>query len=53
MTISYSVTNSCGTVVTTSVDTVLPAPDPGIITGVTGICEGTTTLLSNAVAGGT
>lgn len=51
--ISYSVANSCGSVVSTHIDTVLPAPDPGIITGATGICEGTTTLLSNAVSGGT
>ena len=51
--ISYSVTNSCGTSVATAVVTVSPAPDAGAIICTTSICAGTTSILSNAVTGGT
>lgn len=51
-TISYSVTNSCGTVSATKGITVNPLPNAGTITGPSGVCIGSTITLSNAVTGG-
>ena len=52
-TISYTVTNSCGTATTTSVITVNPLPSAGTITGTATVTVGSTTTLSNATTGGT
>ncbi len=51
-TISYSVTNSCGTGVASSVVSVNPLPYAGIISGLAAICAGTGTTLSSTVSGG-
>ncbi|MBX2904615.1 MAG: gliding motility-associated C-terminal domain-containing protein [Taibaiella sp.] len=51
-TISYSVTNSCGTDVATHVVTINPLPVPGTITGTTTICAGDSSLLADASPGG-
>jgi uncharacterized protein YjdB len=52
-TISYSVTNGCGTAVATKVVTVNPLPNAGIITGTATVCPtATTTLSSTGDAGG-
>jgi PKD repeat protein len=50
--ISYSVTNACGTAVATQSITVNPLPVAGTITGATSVCVGSTTTLSDGVAGG-
>ena len=53
-TISYTVTNSCGTVAATAILTVNPLPNAGMITGNTGaICAGSVLALTDAVTGGT
>ncbi len=52
-TISYSVTNSCGTAVATYSVTVHPLPFVAPITGVTTVCEAATTALADAISGGT
>jgi uncharacterized protein YjdB len=51
-TISYTVTNSCGTVAATSVVTVNPLPAPGSITGTAVVCVAATTALSDGASGG-
>ena len=51
--ISYSVTNSCGTAVTTTTFTVSPLPNAGTITGTTTECPGATSILTDAAGGGT
>ena len=51
--ISYTVSNSCGSVTATKAVTVLPAPYPGIITGINNICVGAVTTLSDLISGGT
>jgi hypothetical protein len=51
-TISYAVTNSCGTAVTTKIITVNPLPVAGAITGTSSVCAGTSITLSDASAGG-
>ena len=52
-TISYTVTNSCGTTVATAVLTVNPLPVAGTISGNTGaICAGSVLALTDAAAGG-
>ena len=51
-TISYTVTNSCGTAATTAVVTVNPLPNAGTITGFGVLCPATITTLSDAVSGG-
>jgi uncharacterized protein YjdB len=51
-TISYTVTNSCGTAVATKSLTVNPTADAGTITGTTAICLNGTTALSNSVGAG-
>lgn len=50
--ISYSATNSCGTLVDTQMVTVIAAPVAGIITGPTAVCQGTDITLSASGAGG-
>eukprot|EP01041_Mallomonas_annulata_P005482 gene5482-11029_t len=52
-TISYTVTNECGTSVATKDITILSIPDAGTIAGTASLCVGTTTTLSNATTGGT
>jgi uncharacterized protein YjdB len=51
-TISYAVSNSCGSASTTRVVTVNPLPIAGTITGTASVCAGSTTTLSNATTGG-
>jgi uncharacterized protein YjdB len=51
-TISYAVSNSCGSASTTRVVTVNPLPSAGTITGTASVCAGSTTTLSNATTGG-
>ncbi|MCD6013746.1 MAG: surface protein, partial [Flavipsychrobacter sp.] len=51
--ISYAVTNSCGTDVTTKTITVNPLPNAGSISGASGVCLGAAILLTNAITGGT
>lgn len=51
-TISYTVTNSCGTAVAVRTVTVNPLPVAGSITGTTALCVGGTASLSNAAVGG-
>ncbi|MBC7555205.1 MAG: Ig-like domain-containing protein [Taibaiella sp.] len=53
VTITYSVTTSCGTATATATVTVIAFPNAGAITGTTTFCSGTTSILSNAAAGGT
>ncbi len=52
-TISYTVTNSCGTVVATTVITINPAPGVAALTGPTSVCAGNTIALTYPTAGGT
>lgn len=52
-TISYTVTNSCGTASSTRNITVLPLPDAGTISGSTSVCAGSDINLSSTVTGGT
>lgn len=49
-TISYSVTNICGTDVATTIVTVNPLPD--VISGPASVCTGATITLTSATAGG-
>ena len=51
-TISYSVTNSCGSAIATKIATVNPLPYAGSITGTAVVCAGSATSLSNTVTGG-
>jgi uncharacterized protein YjdB len=51
--ISYTMTNSCGTATATKVVTVNPLPDAGTISGAAAVCVGTTTALTTTVASGT
>eukprot|EP01035_Chromulina_nebulosa_P021964 gene21964-28436_t len=53
VTISYTVTESCGSATTTLVVTVNPSPSAGTITGTATVTAGSTIALSNATAGGT
>lgn len=52
-TISYTLTNDCGTRAATYRITVLPQPNAGTITGANTVCVGSTTTLRDSVAGGT
>ncbi len=52
-TITYAVTNSCGTATTSTVVTVNPQPYAGVILGTAVVCPGNTSLLSDAITGGT
>ena len=51
-TISYSVSNSCGTGVATFPVTVSPSPFSGVISGSSTICTGTSTVLEDTTTGG-
>ncbi len=51
--ISYTVTNSCGSASATTSVTVSPLPTAGVITGTTTACPGNSSLLADAVTGGT
>ena len=50
--ISYTVTNVCGSAVATHLVTVNTTPTAGTISGVTTLCSGGTTPLTDAAAGG-
>ena len=53
-TISYATTNSCGTATATVILTINPLPIiPDSITGISTICEGDNTFLSDLTTGGT
>jgi uncharacterized protein YjdB len=52
-TISYSVTNTCGTAAATAVITVNAIPIPGPINGIDSVCPGHMITLSDNLAGGT
>ncbi len=51
-TISYTVTNGCGTALATTIVTVNPLPDAGVISGASSVCVGSSTTLSSMVSGG-
>jgi uncharacterized protein YjdB len=51
-TIEYTVVNSCGTAVATSVMSVDPLPDAGTILGIFALCPEDTTTFSNLATGG-
>jgi uncharacterized protein YjdB len=51
-TVSYSVTNLCGTLAATKVVTVNPAPDAGTIIGASTLCQGGSAALSDGISGG-
>ncbi len=51
-TISYTVTETCGSVTTTLVVTVNPLASTDIITGSSSVCVGSSTILANAATGG-
>ena len=51
-TIVYTVTNSCGTAVTTFTITVNPMPFAGVITGMDTVCMGGTITLTDTTSGG-
>jgi uncharacterized protein YjdB len=51
-TISYNVTNSCGTSTATKSITVTALPDAGTITGSASVCTGASTALSASATGG-
>ncbi len=53
-TVKYSVTNGCGTTVSTKVLQINPAPDAGILSGPSAVCEaGATITITSTVSGGT
>ncbi len=52
-TITYVITNSCGTDTAYKVIVIDPLPDAGIITGTDSVCPGLTVTLTDAVTGGT
>jgi uncharacterized protein YjdB len=51
-TISYTVTNSCGTAIATTGVIITSLPDAGVITGSTTLCAGATSALNNTATGG-
>jgi uncharacterized protein YjdB len=51
-TIYYTVTNSCGSVAAAYTVTINPLPNPGTISGPSGVCIGTSSTFSDAVTGG-
>jgi len=52
-TISYSVTNGCGTVATTKVISILIIPLAGTISGAGNVCAGASVTLTDVITGGT
>ncbi len=50
--IYYVVSNSCGSITDTTLITVNPAPNAGVITGPDSLCGGTTITLTDTVSGG-
>jgi hypothetical protein len=52
VTISYAVTNSCGTTTVTKSITVNPLTTLSAITGLGGVCKGSTITLANSTSGG-
>jgi len=52
-TISYTVTNSCGTVAATYGMTVNAAPDAGTVSGPSSVCIGSSIALGTTISGGT
>ncbi len=52
-TISYTVTTTCGTVRATYTITVIPIPSAGTVSGVSTLCEGSTAVFTDGIAGGT
>ena len=52
-TVSYTVTNTCGSVTTSTFFTVVPLPDAGILSGTSTVCVGNSTTLSSTMTGGT
>jgi gliding motility-associated-like protein len=52
-TISYAITNSCGTTVTTKIITVNPLPNAGAISGGPMVCTSNTITMSATITGGT
>ena len=50
--ISYTVTNSCGSVAATHTLTVIPTPAASPITGPSAVCPGNAILLSDSISGG-
>ena len=52
-TLSYAVTNTCGTATATKVITVSPSPGAGTIIGTTLVCAGAFTTLVDTTSGGT
>jgi len=51
-TISYLVSNTCGTNTATKIMTVNPLPDAGVIMGLSSVCVGSSITLTDGVAGG-
>lgn len=51
-TITYSLTNSCGTSVATKTINIDPLPNAGVITGPASVCTGDTIVLTDTAAGG-
>ena len=52
-TISYTVTNGCGTATATRIVTVLPLPNAGTLTGLATVCVAASTGYTPSVSGGT
>jgi len=50
--ITYTVTNGCGTAIDTVLFTVRPLPEAGSISGTTAVCIGSVSTLSDAASGG-
>ncbi len=50
--ISYTVTTACGTATVTAPITINPLPDAGTIAGVSSVCIGTSTTLTDGAPGG-
>ncbi len=53
VTISYTITSSCGTATVTKTITVNPTPNAGSITGASSVCAGSAITLTDGVTGGT
>jgi len=51
-TISYSITNTCGTAMATKTITINPLPDAGTITGIVNVCVSSGITLTESVTGG-